>query len=232
MMLKELDERNPLGQLKLDLEALRKNGTFGAVMAPAGVGKTALLVQIALQAMVRKSSVFYVSLQDPIQKVTLWYDEILQDLGKSMPPESVSELREKMLLHRFIMTFREDNFTVPKLAERLNDLIVQNIFQPHILIIDGLYFDEKCEGVLKEMKTLACERGLFVWFSIHIHRNEQANSSGIPLSVEGLEQYFQVLLKIDEKNGSFFLKTIKGGDASRAVEAEPRLDPTTMLIAT
>lgn len=230
MMIKELSERNPLRHLGLDMEILKENGAFGAVMAPAGVGKTALLVQIALQAMMKKLSVFHVSLQDPVNKVTLWYDEILQDLTKTYPTDNVQDLREDILLHRFIMTFRVDDFSVPKLAERLNDLAVQNIFQPQILIIDGLHFNGKVAPFLAELKALAEKQNFFVWFALHIHRNEQQNQAGIPLSIEGLQQYFQVILKIEEKGDYMSLKAIKGEDQETAVDIELCLDPTTMLI--
>ena len=230
MMIKELSERNPLRHLGLDMNILRENGAFGAVMAPAGVGKTALLVQIALQAMMKKFSVFHVSLQDPVHKVTLWYDEILQDLTKTYPVDNVQELREEILLHRFIMTFRADDFSVPKLAERLNDLAVQNIFRPQILIIDGLHFNSKVDLFLQEMKTLAERQNFFVWFALHTHRNEQANQAGIPASIEGLQHYFQMILKIEGKGDHMSLKAIKGENRDSAIDTELRLDPTTMLI--
>ncbi|MBN1546283.1 MAG: hypothetical protein JW902_06455, partial [Syntrophaceae bacterium] len=150
IMKNELSQRNPLRHLGLDTEQLKEEGSFGAVMAPAGVGKTALLVQIALQAMIKKSCVLHVSLNDPVHKVTLWYDEILQDLTRAYPTDNVSDLREDILLHRFIMTFRVDDFSVPKLEERLNDLIVQNIFHPDIIIIDGLHFNGSVEPFLEE----------------------------------------------------------------------------------
>ena len=230
MMKSELSKLNPLRHLGLDLEILKGKGGFGAVMAPAGVGKTALLVQIALLAMMKEFSILHVSLNDPVNKVTLWYDEILQDLTQAYPSERVQDLREDILLHRFIMTFRVDDFSVPKLEERLNDLTVQNIFQPHILIIDGLHFNSEVEPFLVEMKALAEKHHFFVWFSVHIHREEEKAKSGMPLSIEGLHHYFQVILKIEEKGDYLSLQAIKGGLQSTATGIELRLDPTTMLI--
>jgi len=230
MMKNELSKRNPLRHLGLDMEILKENAGFGAVMAPAGVGKTALLVQIALLAMMKEFSILHVSLNDPVNKVTLWYDEILQDLTQAYPMERVQDFREDILLHRFIMTFRVDDFSVPKLEERLNDLIVQNIFQPQILIIDGLHFNSQVEPFLVEMKALAEKHHFFVWFSVHIHREEEKAQSGIPLSIVGLHHYFQVILKIEEKGDYLSLQAIKGGLQSIATGSELRLDPTTMLI--
>ena len=191
MMKNELSQRNPLRHLGLDTEQWREAGGFGAVMAPAGVGKTALLVQIALQSMIQKKCVLHVSLNDPVHKVTLWYDEILQDLTRAYPSERVADLREDILLHRFIMTFRVDDFTVPKLKERINDLVVQNIFRPDILIIDGFHFHPDVEPFMAELKTLAARHHCFIWFSLHIHREEKMDADGMQLV---LKCYVNILM--------------------------------------
>jgi KaiC/GvpD/RAD55 family RecA-like ATPase len=230
MMKNELIKRNPLHHLGLDMEQWLEQGGFGAVIAPAGVGKTALLVQIALQAMMQKHSVLHVSLNDPVHKVTLWYDEILQDLTRAYPSERIADLREDILLHRFIMTFRVDDFTVPKLKERINDLVVQNIFRPDILIIDGLHFHPTAESFLTELKNLAARHHCFVWFSLHIHREEKKDSSGIPINIGWIRQYFNVLLKINEWEDHLTLNLINPDEQPTMSAGEVRLDPTTMLI--
>ena len=47
MIKKEIIERNPLIQLGFSDEYILREGTLGAVLAHAGVGKTALMVQMA-----------------------------------------------------------------------------------------------------------------------------------------------------------------------------------------
>ena len=51
MLKKELILRNPLRQLGFETEDILPAGAIGAVLAHAGVGKTALLVQLALNGM-------------------------------------------------------------------------------------------------------------------------------------------------------------------------------------
>ena len=51
MFKKELKIRNPLRHLGQGKEELLNGGFFGAVMAPVGVGKTAFLVQLAINSM-------------------------------------------------------------------------------------------------------------------------------------------------------------------------------------
>lgn len=67
------DVPSPLSRLGLEDADGIPEGGFGAVAAPAGVGKTALLVQLALHAMLKDEPVLHVSLQDPVQKIGLWY---------------------------------------------------------------------------------------------------------------------------------------------------------------
>ena len=50
-------------------EDILPQGGFGAVLARAGVGKTALLVQLALNTMLRDKNVLHISLNDPVNKV-------------------------------------------------------------------------------------------------------------------------------------------------------------------
>ena len=73
MLKKELILRNPLRQMGYEEDEIIPEGGFGAVLARAGVGKTALLVQLALNMMLRGRKVLHVSLLDPVNKVDLWY---------------------------------------------------------------------------------------------------------------------------------------------------------------
>ena len=58
MIKQEIIQRNPLLNLGFENDYILKSGDFGAVLAYAGVGKTALLVQMALHAMMHEQPVF------------------------------------------------------------------------------------------------------------------------------------------------------------------------------
>jgi hypothetical protein len=130
MIKQELILRNPLGYLGFETQDILAAGKFGAVLAHAGVGKTALLVQLALNSMLRSRNVLHVSLQDPVNKVTLWYGELFNHLASQFEGAQINKLWDTILPHRFIMTFRVESFTVPKLEERLNDITELGIFKP------------------------------------------------------------------------------------------------------
>ena len=227
----DMTRKNPLEQMGIDMTELGEEGGFGAVMASAGVGKTALLVQIAIIAMMKEFSVLHVSLSDPVQKVTLWYDEIFQSLNRAKFRGATLDSQEEILRRRLIMTFRVDDFTVPKLEERLNDMTVQNIFSPRVMIIDGLRFDGHVEPILSELKSIAQKRNLFVWLAVHIPQRDPKSPVEDPLSAKGLLDYFQLILKIEDRGHYHILQLLKGEERiEKGDKKELRLDPTTLLV--
>jgi hypothetical protein len=76
MLKKDLILRNPLHVMAYGNDDILSAGQFGAVLARAGVGKTAFLVQLSLNALLRGKNVLHISLEDPVNKVSLWYKEV------------------------------------------------------------------------------------------------------------------------------------------------------------
>ena len=59
---------NPLKKLGFENDDIISPGSFCAVLARAGVGKTSLMVQVALNAMLRGKKVLHISLDDSVKK--------------------------------------------------------------------------------------------------------------------------------------------------------------------
>jgi hypothetical protein len=229
MLKKKLIHRNPLRQLGFETEDILSAGEFGAVLAHAGVGKTALLVQLAINSMLRGRNVLHISLNDPVNKVNLWYNELFHHLAGSFEGTQISQLWESVLPHRFIMTFRVEGFTVPKLRERLNDLTEQGIFAPTMMIIDGLHFDESLRGDLNDLKALAAGNGMHIWFTVHTHRHESPGADGITGSFSAVAGLFDLVLELQPEHADIHIKRLRGKESSPA-GPELLLDPSTMLI--
>jgi hypothetical protein len=228
MLKQDLILRNPLQHLGFETEDILPEGGFGAVLAHAGVGKTALLVQLALNGMLRNRNVLHVSLNDPVNKVTLWYNEILGHLADRFEKTQINRLWESVLPHRFIMTFRIESFTVPKLEERLNDLTEPGIFTPAIMIIDGLHCDASVGKDLIDLKKLAVKKGMRVWFTVHTHRHESPGEDGLPGSFSPLAGLFDLILVLQPEKADIHIKVLRGAAATTG--AKLLLDPSTMLI--
>jgi hypothetical protein len=229
MLKQELILRNPLRHLGFKTEEILPEGCFGAVLANAGVGKTALLVQLALNSMLRSCNVLHISLNDPVNKVTLWYRELFHRLAGQYEAPQVNQLWDSVLPHRFIMTFRVESFSVPKLEERLNDLTVQGIFKPEMMIIDGLHCDAPQRPLLEALKSLAQKNGVRIWFTVHSHSNEQLGREDLPLSFTPLADLFELVLELQTKQSDVHIKALRSPLAD-APANDLLLDPSTMLI--
>jgi hypothetical protein len=229
MFKNDLIVRNPLRRIGSETDDVIPPGGFGAVMAHAGVGKTALLVQLALNAMLRNRNVLHVSLNDPVGKVGLWYQELFQHLARESRVQQVHQLWETLLPHRFILTYKVEGFSVPRLEERLTDLLAQNIFQPQMIIIDGLRFEESGRQPLYDLKDLAGRHDMRVWFTVNTHRHEQPGPDGLPVQLLHVADLFDIVVELQPRDAQIHIRCLKG--ASSDSDGEPLLlDPSTMLI--
>jgi len=204
-------------------------GGFGAVLARAGVGKTSVLVQIAIGNLMEDQKVLHVSLNEPVRKVCLWYEEVFSNITARFGLQNPAETWEAIVPHRFIMTFAAEQFTVPRLAARLSDLVEQNIFAPEVIVVDGLNFDANVQQILEELHAFATEKKLRVWFAVRTHR--EGSDPATPLlrpfyQVAGL---FDVALFLDSVGTDLVVRVLQG--SKDAPKTPPFiLDSTTLLI--
>lgn len=229
MLKKDLILRNPLRLLGHDTEDLIPAGGLGAVLARAGVGKTALMVQLALNTLLRSKNVLHVSLDDPVDKVALWYQEVFQHLAKQYNVKEIDQLWDTIAPHRFIMTFKVAGFSVPTFKERLSDLTEQGIFTPQMVILDGLPFNERTREALLELKAMVRRYAMHFWLSVKTHRHEDPNQEGLPPQLQDLDDLFDVIIHLQPDGQEIHIKGLKGGKASTDAP-DLRLDPATMLI--
>lgn len=229
MMKKDLLMRNPLRQLGYGSEDILETGAFGAILARAGLGKTAFLVQIALHTMLRDRNVLHISLEDPVEKVTLWYQEVYNLMVKGRQANPSLELWDGLMPHRFIMTFKVEGFSVAKLRERLTDLTEQDIFHPHTVIIDGLPFGSDIRALLEDLKAMCVDTGIRSWFTVRTHRHEEPGPDGMPPQLTHLQDLFAIALQLLPDGQDIHIRQLKGA-AGTDQDTLLRFDPATMLI--
>ena len=223
-----LVQQNPLRVLNMG----RENNQMGLVMARAGLGKTALLVQIALDAILRGKRVIHVSVGESIDKTRKWYDDILQSILQEHSVTRPHELMDMVARHRMIMTFKVAAFSRSRLEERLNDLILQDIFRPNVLIVDGFDFDGTSREALEDIKDLMDNMNMQAWFSAICHRGDQRVSpAGVPAPCHEIDDLFDMIILLKpEKDATIQLDIIR--NYGEVVEGGTglRLDPTTMMV--
>ncbi|MGD2271722.1 MAG: AAA family ATPase [Desulfobacterales bacterium] len=229
MLKTDLILRNPLSLIGSRVQGILSRGGFGAVLARAGVGKTAFLVQVSLNFLLREQNVLHVSLNDPIKKVDLWYQEVFSHIARQYDVNQVQELWETLLPHRFIMTFRIEGFSARTLEERLTDLTEQKIFSPRMIIIDGLPFDASAAATLKQLRSLARKNSLQIWFAVRTHRHEAPGPDGMPGQLKNVVDLFDLAVELQPRGDEIHIAVIKVSK-DPTTQLPLLLDPATMLI--
>ena len=69
MYTKEINERSPLRVFEKSIHGGLGKGNLGVVMSRAGIGKTALLIGIALDDLMRGRQVLHISAKDSVDHV-------------------------------------------------------------------------------------------------------------------------------------------------------------------
>ncbi|NOX26398.1 MAG: hypothetical protein GXP59_09870 [Deltaproteobacteria bacterium] len=225
MLKDELIANNPLGVFKKAANGNDAPPRMGLVISRPGLGKTAILVQIALDNMLHDRQVMHISVGQNIGKTKSWYDDIMADIATGASQEEIMAVKDEISRNRMIMTFNAATFNRPKLEERLNDLIQQDIFKPVCLVIDGLDFAKIDRRLLEDMRDMQRASKLSIWFSAVIHRETPGEIADLDL--------FDTVLSLDpddQGDGKIFLNTIK--DSTGCVEEGKimRLDPTSMVV--
>jgi hypothetical protein len=220
--------QNPLRVLQMGGD---KTGHFGLIMARAGLGKTALLVQIALDAILRGNRVMHVSIGESIDKTKAWYDDIIQEiLGKhsvTRPHDLIDMVRQ----YRMIMTFKEASFSRSRLEERLNDLVLQDIFRPSCLVIDGFPFEGEDRAALEDIKEMCESMNLHAWFSAVSHRgDERVSPIGVPAPCHEVDDLFESVVLLKPGEESIRLAILKNDGSEEGLVGDVlNLDPVTMM---
>jgi KaiC/GvpD/RAD55 family RecA-like ATPase len=208
-----------------------KPGGFAAIFARAGVGKTALLVQIAVNGILRGKNVLHISTDDPVDKVDLWYKEVFQRLDHEHESLNIKKRKDQLLRHRFIMTFETESFSIAKLKKRVNELISQEIFVPTQIMIDDFSFEKVSSEELADLKEFVQANNLVFWFTIRTHRDEPVSEIKIPTRLMPMIGWFDFMIRLDPENDRIHVRPVTS-DPSAADEngKDLFLDPSTLLI--
>ncbi len=220
---------NPLRVLQPENE----DGRVGLIMARAGLGKTAILVQLALDCLMRGKKVLHVSIGQNLDKTRAWYDDIFKDMVEGADLEDAAAIQEDIHRNRLIMTFNEAIFSRAKFEERLNDLVSQNIFKPDCLLVDGLDLAKVDHDELAGMREFIKEQGVQGWFSAVCHREHTGNMpDGTQIPCDEFDTLFETIIMLmkDPKQKCLVLNVVKDDSGLTDPGNILHLDPATLMI--
>src|SRR4029078_6560976 len=102
MYRKDVNERSPMRVFEKSMHGGLGRGNVGGVASGAGVGKTALLVQIALDDLLRERKVLHISHEHAVDHVRAYYDEIFRDLAAASKLDDPAGVRLEVERNRLL----------------------------------------------------------------------------------------------------------------------------------
>jgi hypothetical protein len=224
---KELNERSPLRLLEQSIHGGLGRGNLGVVVAPAGVGKTAFLVGVALDDLMRGRKVLHVALDEPVEKIRDYYDEIFMDLAHTSGLEDVEEERLNVERNRNIHTYLGNTFSIEKLQDAIAFLRTYMDFNPETLIIEGFHFDRATATNLASLRTVARDINGEVWMSAV---TPEPGTCEVPSPLSELAGSIDVILCMQSGAGVVHLRLLKDHDNKEISDSHVALDPVTLLL--
>ena len=229
----DLADMNPLRIFAKDGDGNPVNKRLALVMSRAGLGKTAILVQIALDSILRGNQVLHVSVGQSLDKTRAWYDDILRDIANEVKLEDTNDLNDEIMRNCLIMTFKESDFSRPKLEERVNDLVYQNIFRPSCIVVDGFDFAGTDRQAVEDVKEMVEAMGMQMWFSATCHREDDRKSEeGVPAPCHEVGDLLDtvVIIQPESDKANLALNVIKDETGRIKHGKTFDLDPSTYLV--
>ncbi len=206
-------------------------GKLGALMARTGVGKTGCLTHIALEQILKGATVLHVCIDDPPEKVKVWYHEFFKHMFTGVTGDELTDLQYRIEPHRFILAFLNKSFSPEKLDQSIVNLKEQTGFNPTLLIVDGLDFDAEPGGFVEALSSLAKKHGVAIWLSARTHNHiPTVNARGIPYPCHDLDHLFHSILLLEPVPNAVRVKALKNDDVYNPEHAPVTLDIQSLLV--
>jgi hypothetical protein len=229
-MIEDFSKISPLQILDKSSRKELGKGNLGVLMARAGVGKTACLIHIAFDRLLRQEKLVHISLADGPEKVTSYYNVIFYDFVKALGITSEQDVRILIEQNRMILAYLNRSFKIDRLRENLQNLVQHIGFRPRSLIVDGLDFEQTDRETLNGFKEVAGEFDAEVWFSAMAHRHvSRKNERGIPYPLHELDDLFDIILHLQPDPSGVHLNLLKDHEAYLDPPEGIKIDPNTFL---
>lgn len=226
MYRKFLNARSPLRLLEKGLHGGLGQGNLGLLLAGRGVGKTACLVGIALDDLLRGGHVLHVALDENVAHVRAFYDTVFEDLTSSTHLEDAARVHTEIDRRRSIRAYPAGSFSAAKLREAAK-FETEAGARPELVIVDGLELAGAPRDELEELRALAGELRAEIWLSASVSGERVG---GMPEPIRPLEDLLSVVLALEPGDGTVALRALKDHDSPDVSALHVALDPRTLLL--
>ncbi|MFO8090348.1 MAG: hypothetical protein R6U13_10960 [Desulfatiglandaceae bacterium] len=207
-------------------------GRMGVLIARAGVGKTACLINIALHKLMENCKVVHVSVGEGPEKIHAYYQVLLNELITACKMKDDDDFRQLVESNRVILAYVNKSFELGRLRVQLENLKEALEFSPDVLLVDGVDFVSAAPEFFKDFATLAGDLKAEAWFSALSHRHiSEVNKRGVPYPCDKFDDMFSVILHLQPEEGGLYLKLLKDQENDSVSGRKVRLNPSTFMIA-
>jgi hypothetical protein len=231
MKKEELVQRSPVRSLEKLLHGGLKTGEIGIISSPSGLGKTSVLVQIALDKLLQDKKIIHVSFTQQTSYVLAWYDDIFNEFTQKKNLDNSTSIRDDLVKNRIILNFNQDTVTSDTIQASLKAMITEGGFNAEAIIIDGFDFSKALPERISNLKDFARESGLSLWYSCTVKDDTAYDKRGIPTVIQTIENLIDVVIVLNPKVDHIKLSVTKDRGAVNTSAPELKLDPKTLLIA-
>jgi hypothetical protein len=208
-----------------------KAGEIGIIASQSGVGKTSVLVQIALDKLLQEKKVIHVSFNQHSDYVLAWYADIFDEFTKKKNLENADDVRDETVRNRVLMNFNQDGITDDQIQRSLKALIVDGGVNAEAIIIDGFDFYRSGRERFGKVKEFAREMGLEIWYSCTVKgKGPFYDRRNIPLVIGDYADLVDVIIVLEPRSDHIELSVPKDRDTFNPEHMGLRLDPKTLLI--
>jgi hypothetical protein len=174
MIRQEAILRSPLRVLDRSIRGGLGKGHLGVIMAPAGVGKSACLVQIGLDALLRGKPVLHLAVGRSVEHVAARYDALFDELAERVDLADRRGVRQAVAQRRLIWASPDGTFGAPALDEALAAFEAHLGVWPSTVLVDGLGWEEpSAAATLGAVKASAARIGAELWMTARDARGDE-----------------------------------------------------------
>ncbi|MCL2600314.1 MAG: hypothetical protein FWD88_03945 [Treponema sp.] len=231
MIKEELIRRSPIRSFEQSIQGGLKPGEVGIVASQRGVGKTSVLVQLAMDKLLQGKKVIHVSFAQLRQNVFIWYEDIFEGFIGSANLEDKDGVKSEIAKNRVLMNFNQDGMTLDMIVKSLGAMISDGGFAADALIIDGFDFSRTNREYVDKVKGFAKSMGLSIWCNCTVNGEEpRYDDANVPMIVKDFADLIDVVVVLEPKPDHVELSVSKNRGGPSAQSQATRLDPKTLLI--
>jgi len=232
MLKEELIKKSPVRILERGIEGGLKVGNIGVIASRKGIGKTSVLVQLALDKLLQGKKVLHVSFTTHTSYVISWYENIFTELTRKRNLENMENIHDELVKNRVIMNFNQEGISTEQIIRSLQAMIVDGGFQAESVIIDGFDFTRTESDHFVKVKEFAKKMNLEVWYSCTMVGEEPLmDRRNVPVMLRDFLDLITVLIILEPKAEYIHFIVVKDHERMNPEDLSIKLDAKTLLIA-